>query len=89
MEEKKKMNANKIKKLYTKTKKALEKRTGKSYTWVMNAKQQRLGTATVCIATALDSVLFVEHARAAANGKDKAEAVKTWNTFSRPFKRAP
>lgn len=36
-----------IKKLYTKTKKAYEKRTGDKFTWVMNAKQQRLGTATV------------------------------------------
>ena len=36
-----------IKKLYTKTKKAYEKRTGDKHTWVMTAKQQRLGTATV------------------------------------------
>lgn len=41
------MNTTEIKKLYTKTKKAYEKRTGNKHTWVMNAKQQRLGTATV------------------------------------------
>ena len=43
-----------IKKLYTQTKKAYEKRTGRKYTWVMNAKQQRLGTATVLAGFALD-----------------------------------
>lgn len=43
------MNTTEIKKLYTKTKKAYEKRTGKKHTWVMNAKQQRLGTATVMV----------------------------------------
>lgn len=41
------MTNTEIKKLYTKTKKAFEKRTGEKHTWVMNAKQQRLGTATV------------------------------------------
>ena len=41
------MTTTEIKKLYTKTKKAYEKRTGDKFTWVMNAKQQRLGTATV------------------------------------------
>ena len=41
------MTNTEIKKLYTKTKKAYEKRTGEKFTWVMNAKQQRLGTATV------------------------------------------
>ena len=43
------MNVTEIKKLYTKTKKAYEKRTGHKHTWVMNAKQQRLGTATVMV----------------------------------------
>ena len=48
------MTNTEIKKLYTQTKKAYEKRTGKKYTWVMNAKQQRLGTATVLAGFALD-----------------------------------
>ena len=41
------MTTTEIKKLYQQTKKAYEKRTGRKYTWVMNARQQRLGTATV------------------------------------------
>lgn len=77
------MTNTEIKKLYTKTKKALEKRTGKSYTWVMNAKQQKLGTATVCIASATDSEANVEKAREWANGKAKAHAAKEWNAFKR------
>jgi hypothetical protein len=48
------MTNTEIKKLYTQTKKAYEKRTGRKYTWVMNAKQQRLGTATVLAGFALD-----------------------------------
>ena len=48
------MTTTEIKKLYTKTKKAYEKRTGEKYTWVMNAKQQRLGTATVCVDVVVD-----------------------------------
>lgn len=48
------MTSTEIKKLYTKTKKAYEKRTGEKYTWVMNAKQQRLGTATVCVDAVVD-----------------------------------
>ena len=48
------MNVTEIKKLYTKTKKAYEKRTGDKFTWVMNAKQQRLGTATVMTAYLMD-----------------------------------
>lgn len=44
------MTTTEIKKLYTKTKKAYEKRTGDKFTWVMNAQQQRLGTATVMTA---------------------------------------
>lgn len=50
------MTNTEIKKLYTQAKKAYEKRTGKKYTWVMNAKQQRLGTATVLAGFALDYV---------------------------------
>ena len=75
------MTTTEIKKLYTKTKKALEKREGKSHTWVMNAKQQKLGTATVCVACAIDSELKVEHARAQADGKAKADATRTWKAF--------
>lgn len=50
------MTATEIKKLYTKTKRSFEKRTGEKHTWVMNAKQQRLGTATVLVACAYDYV---------------------------------
>jgi hypothetical protein len=72
-----------IKKAYTKTKKALEKRVGKKYTWVMNARQQKLGTATVCVACAMDSVANVASAREWANGKAVADATKTWKAFKR------
>ena len=70
------MTNTEIKKLYTKTKKALEKRIDQKFTWVMNNRQQQLGTATVCVAYATDSVANVEHARVSANGKAKAEAEK-------------
>ena len=53
-----------IKKLYTKTKKAHEKRTGEKYTWVMNAAQQRKGTATVCTNVTVDYEASLEHAMA-------------------------
>ena len=53
-----------IKKLYTKTKKAYEKRTGEKYTWVMNAAQQRKGTATVCTNVTVDYEASLEHAMA-------------------------
>lgn len=62
------MTNTEIKKLYTQTKKAYEKRTGKKYTWVMNAKQQRLGTATVLAGFALDySARVYRAAKALAN----------------------
>ena len=48
------MTNTEIKKLYTKTKKAFEKRTGEKHTWVMNGRQQRLGTATILVAAAYD-----------------------------------
>lgn len=72
-----------IKKLYTKTKKAVEKRTGDKFTWVMNARQQALGTATVCVAYAPDSVAKVASARDWANGKAVADATKTWKAFKK------
>lgn len=56
------MNITEIKKLYVKTKKAYEKRTGTKYTWVMNAKQQRLGTATVLAGFPVDYAPQVKRA---------------------------
>ena len=56
------MTNTEIKKLYTKTKKAYEKRTGHKHTWVMNAKQQRLGTATILAGYPVD---FGYHLRSA------------------------
>lgn len=69
------MKAADIKKLYTKTKKAYEKRTGDKSTWVMNAKQQRLGTATVLAAAAYDYEAALESAQnyLADHEKDFAE----------------
>ena len=61
------MNANEIKKLYTKTKKALEKRTGAKYTWVMNARQMKLGTGTVCVDYAYDYNDRIRYAEKAVN----------------------
>lgn len=75
------MNNTEIKKLYTKTKKAFEKRTGDKHTWVMNAKQQRLGTATVLVAGAYDNVRSVEYAKKQAAGAAAAEAKRTWLAF--------
>lgn len=56
------MTTTEIKKLYQQTKKAYEKRTGKKYTWVMNARQQRLGTATVLAGFPVDYALLVRRA---------------------------
>ena len=52
-----------IKKLYTKTKKAYEKRTGDKLTWVMNARQQKLGTATIMYTMAWDYEDRLMHAK--------------------------
>ena len=71
-----------IKKLYTKTKKAFEKRTGEKHTWVMNAKQQRLGTATVLVAGAHDNEACVEGAKRLADGAAAAMAKKYWLAMS-------
>lgn len=48
------MTAQEIKKAYQKAKKAYEKRTGDKKTWVMNARQQKLGTATILYTMAWD-----------------------------------
>lgn len=72
------MTATEIKKLYTKTKKAYEKRTGDKSTWVMNARQQRLGTATVLVAGAHDNVRRFEIAKEQAAGAAAAKAQKEW-----------
>ena len=71
-----------IKKLYTKTKKAFEKRTGEKHTWVMNATQQRLGTATILVACAHDTEARVESAKRKADGAAAATAKKDWLTIS-------
>lgn len=71
------MTVTEIKKLYTKTKKAYEKRTGEKYTWVMNAAQQRKGTATVCVGVVIDYVARLQSAEQhlANFEKDWAERV--------------
>jgi len=71
------MTAAEIKKLYTKTKKAYEKRTGEKYTWVMHAAQQRKGTATVCTSIVLDYEARLQSAEKylASFEKDWAERV--------------
>ena len=48
------MTAKEIKKAYQKAKRAHEKRTGQKFTWVMNCRQQQLGTATIMCAVAWD-----------------------------------
>lgn len=71
-----------IKSLYTKTKRAFEKRTGDKHTWVMNARQQKLGTATILVASAYD----YERRLAAMQDYYSPEKVKTrteksWNFY--------
>lgn len=57
-----------IKKAYQKTKKAYEKRTGDKLTWVMNCRQQALGTATIMCAIAWDFEDRVRRAEKALAG---------------------
>lgn len=78
------MTTTEIKKLYTKTKKAVEKKTGDKFTWVMNGRQQQLGTATVCVACSYDTVQSVAYAREQIeSGKVEKEARRTWRSFKR------
>lgn len=72
------MTNTEIKKLYTKTKKAFEKRTGEKHTWVMNSRQMQLGTATILVAGAHDNVLQVESCKRQAAGAAAAKAKKEW-----------
>lgn len=65
------MTLNEIKKAYQKTKKAYEKRTGDKLTWVMNARQQALGTATIMCEVALDFEDIVQRAEKAVEGFEK------------------
>jgi hypothetical protein len=78
------MTTTEIKKLYTKTKKAVEKKTGDKFTWVMNGRQQMLGTATVCVANSWDTVANVRACRnRIESGEAEKEAAKTWRAFKR------
>ena len=49
------MTAKEIKKAYQKAKKDYEKRTGQKRTWVMNHRQQELGTATIMYVMVYDN----------------------------------
>lgn len=62
------MTNTEIKKAYTQTKKALEKRTGEKHTWVMNARQMKLGTGTVCTAYVHDYAERLRRAQASVEG---------------------
>lgn len=78
------MKAAEIKKLYTKTKKAVEKKTGDKFTWVMNGRQQQLGTATVCVAVSWDTVKNVKAYRdRIESGEAEKEAAKNWRAYKR------
>lgn len=65
------MTAQEIKKAYQKAKRAYEKRTGDKYTWVMNARQQQLGTATIMCAIAWDFEDRLRRAEKALAGFEK------------------
>lgn len=65
------MTLSEIKKAYQKTKKAYEKRTGDKNTWVMNARQQALGTATIMCAMAWDFEDRVQRAEKSLAGFEK------------------
>ena len=78
------MKAAEIKKLYTKTKKAVEKKTGDKFTWVMNGRQQVLGTATVCVASSWDTVANVRNCqKRIESGKAEKEAAESWQFYKR------
>lgn len=77
------MNTTEIKKLYTKTKKAYEKRTGKKYTWVMNARQQRLGTATVLAGYPVDYCTRLYRAAKALSEADDRWAIREADYLNR------
>jgi hypothetical protein len=78
------MTTTEIKKLYTKTKKAVEKKTGDKFTWVMNGRQQMLGTATVCVASSWDTVANVRTCRKRIESGDvKKKAAESWQFYKR------
>lgn len=82
------MTNTEIKKLYTKTKKAFEKRTGDKHTWVMNAKQQRLGTATILVAAAYDYEEWLRKAEQAMADFEKRWAEKKNDMLKRAKEEA-
>lgn len=76
------MNNTEIKKLYTKTKKAFEKRTGDKHTWVMNAKQQCLGTATVLVGYSYDIAEKLVKTKAYYSAENvQARAEHSWKFY--------
>ena len=79
------MTKTEIKKAYQAAKKAYEKRTGDKYTWVMNAKQQQLGTATIYTAYVCDYSCLLNNAlQSLANfEKDWAEKMADYNKRAR------
>lgn len=76
------MNNTEIKKLYTKTKRAFEKRTGEKHTWVMNAKQQRLGTATILVGYSYDIVEKLANTKSYYSAENvQARAERSWKFY--------
>lgn len=65
------MTAKEIKKAYQRAKKAYEMRTGEKHTWVMNCRQQQLGTATIMCAVAWDYEDMLRRAKRSVENFDK------------------
>lgn len=87
------MEMKEIKKAYQKMSRQLKKQ-GLNYTCVMNARQQALGTATICIKFVMDYEAEIKKAQAALadtekiekevrqNMKDTARMIPTWRKWA-------
>lgn len=87
------MEMKEIKKAYQKMSRQLKKE-GLNYTCVMNARQQALGTATICIKFVMDYEAEIKRAQAALadtekiekevrqNMKDTARMIPTWRKWA-------
>ena len=76
------MTAKEIKKAYQKAKKDYEKRTGQKRTWVMNHRQQELGTATIMYVMVYDYANMVDKAQESLDNFDKY-----WEDLMKDYQR--
>lgn len=77
---------NEIKKDYQKLSRETKK-LGFNYTFVMNAKQMRLGTATICLGRLIDYETWIEHIRKQDCEAQAQDSYKRANRFIDDYRR--